>query len=259
MINFTERAVPNVSANFLMREAQSRYHYIKKFIGRTDTVLDMASGTGYGSNIIAEKAALVVGIDISDEALLFAKNNFPKENLGFIKMDVHKTLFQDKAFSVIVGFEMIEHLQKPKVFLKEVDRLLSKNGYFLVSTPNRLTQSKDGEVMSPYHTKEFSPAELETLLRPFFKSVEIVGQSKNDRAGESVDQFMKSQGARQFFVDIDIFSIRKRIPQEVKERVWKRVGGLFGRNAQEKVTEKDFIFSKRNINQSEYLIAICKK
>lgn len=257
-MNFTERAVPGISANFLMQEAMSRYTFAKKHIDSKDRILDMACGTGYGSTIL-NSAEGYIGIDIDVEALRYAQKNYASPLRSFIKMDVNKTIFNDASFNTIVSFEMIEHLNNQLRFLKEVSRILSRKGLFIVSTPNRLIQSPNGTVMSPYHTKEFSPEEFYKLLKTEFRSVILYGQRKNKKAETSVERFMFSQKVRQFFVDIDILDIRKLFSPEIKEVVWKYIGSPFGRKAQENVSSTDFTFTKRNIDSCEYLIAVCKK
>lgn len=258
-LNFTERAVPGVTANFLMEEARARYHFAAKYTDSLSVVCDMACGTGYGSEILGRKVQQVIGLDISDEALEFAQINFSKPNVSFLKMDVAKTMFKDKAFTVITAFEMIEHLTKTSIFLKEVTRILAPRGVFVVSTPNRLTQSPDGAVMSPYHTKEYSPVELQKLLHHHFSSVELFGQKKNHKAEDAVRHFMFSQKVRQFFVDIDILNLRKLLTRSRKEELWSRIGGLFGRHSQNKIGIRDYSISKRSLDSCEYLIAVCRK
>lgn len=255
--NFTERAVPGVTANFLMEEATTRYKFALKYL-KKGNICDMACGTGYGTNILSSKGK-VIGIDISEEALSFALTNYASTDVSFVKSDVYQTIFKDGSFTGITAFEMIEHLRKPKVFLNEVRRLLKEEGVFVVSTPNKLTQSPHGIPMSPYHDKEYSPDELNKLLKQYFKSVTLVGQTKSKFAKEAYSDFLNSQKARQLFVDLDILGFRKLFSKSFKEKIWKKLGGPFGRSSQEKVSSPDFIFSKRNINSCEYILAICQK
>jgi 2-polyprenyl-3-methyl-5-hydroxy-6-metoxy-1,4-benzoquinol methylase len=258
-LNFTERAVPTVTANFLMEEARARYLFASKYVTAADNVCDMACGTGYGSEILGKKGKLVIGIDISDEALEFAIQKFARAHISFVKMDALKTLFKDKTFSVITAFEMIEHLSKPKNFLAEMSRILAPRGVCILSTPNRLIQSPDGNPMSPYHTKEYSPEEFERLLKTAFTKVELFGQRKSERAEHAVNQFMVSQKFRQFFVDIDVLGIRKLFSRSRKERIWKTVGALFGRNTQENVSTQDYAIKNKSLQKAEYIIAVCRK
>lgn len=256
--NVTERMVVGVSANFLEAEAVSRYNFAKKFIRKGDFVLDSATGSGYGAAIISKKASQVIGIDISEEALLLAKD-VRNSNLSFISMDSSKTIFKDKTFDVIIAFEMIEHISNVSSLIDESMRILKKDGMCIISTPNRLVQSPSGKVMSPYHIKEFSPDELTKILSKKFRTVTLYGQHKSDQAVGAVSDFMRSQKVRQFFVDIDVLNIRRLLSRQYKEDIWRVIGGVFGRNSQEKVNTGDFIFSRSRLSTSEYIIAVCKK
>lgn len=259
MTNFTERAVPTITANFLMQEAEARYVFAKKYISAHKTVVDLACGTGYGSQILLKKSNSYIGIDINDEALSYAQKKYSRPNASFLKMDVNDLIFKNQSFESVVAFEMIEHLKRQHTFLKEVSRILKPKGVFIVSTPNRLIQSPNGKLMSPYHTKEYSPEEFERLLKKHFSDVVIFGQRKSKRALLSVNKFMFSQKVRQALVDIDVLRVRKLLDDDTKEFIWKYVGNMVGRKAQEHVTKSDYIMSKNNLDSAEYLIALCKK
>ena len=47
-------------------------------------VLDIASGEGYGSSMLAEKANTVIGVDISQETIKHAKRKYSGKNLKFM-------------------------------------------------------------------------------------------------------------------------------------------------------------------------------
>ena len=47
--------------------------------------------------------------------------------------------FDDDSFDVIFLFGVIEHLNSPKICLQEIRRVLRKNGYLVITTPNLAT------------------------------------------------------------------------------------------------------------------------
>lgn len=259
MMDPSERAIPGVSAHFLMMEAESRYSFAKKHIKKNGRILDVACGTGYGTSILSQKADTIYGIDISFEAIAFARDRYENQNTTFLQADVYDIPFKNDYFDAVVGYEMIEHLENPKLFLQEVSRILDKGGTFIISTPNRLVTSPDGHLMSPYHTQEFDPDELYKLLAKHFKQVEVYGQRGSTKALGAHKDFMKSQTARQSFVDMDFLGFRKFVPRGLKERLWVKMGALFGRETQENLTESDFPILKKDVISAQYLVAICKK
>jgi len=74
------------------------------------------------------------GVDISE-------NGVSEANLLGIKakkldINVEKLPYQDNYFDFILAGEIIEHLFDPDIFLSEVYRVLQKDGYFILTTPN---------------------------------------------------------------------------------------------------------------------------
>ncbi|MFC1711393.1 class I SAM-dependent methyltransferase [Patescibacteria group bacterium] len=75
----------------------------------------------------------VYGVDISQAAINWAK----KENQGvkFVSGDLYKLAFKNNYFDAVVMCDTLEHLKKPELALKEVNRILKKNGIFYSFTP----------------------------------------------------------------------------------------------------------------------------
>ncbi len=49
---------------------------------------------------------------------------------------IEDTKYGDEKFDVVTMTDLIEHILSPKSFLKEVNRVLKKNGVLLLTTPN---------------------------------------------------------------------------------------------------------------------------
>ncbi|HEX6977515.1 MAG TPA: class I SAM-dependent methyltransferase [Patescibacteria group bacterium] len=258
MMDFNERVIPNVSSNYLFKEALARYEFVKRFIKNGMRVIDLGCGTGYGSAVLSELGCEVTGIDIDKEAVDYATKHYGKKT-KFIKGNIKDLRLKNSEFDIACSFEVIEHIDNPKAFLKEVKRIIKKGSYFILSTPNASVVSPHGGVSSPYHTKEFNYRELSSLLKKEFKSVKILGQTKSVKAKKAWGDFLKSQGTRQGFVEKDKFGIRKMVPKSVKEKIWKYLGNFYGRESQEKLETKDFPIKRTNVQKSYYFIAICRK
>lgn len=139
-------------------------------------VLDLACGEGYGSNLLADVAKKVVGLDVDHKTIQNAEKKYNKKNLSFICCDASKLCFDDNFFDIVVSFETIEHLENQELFLKEVKRVLKHNGILILSTPNKKKFSDERNQINPYHIREFYLHEFETLINNEFKNSHILTQ-----------------------------------------------------------------------------------
>ena len=128
-----ERIIPDETAPGIVAIHLKRYDFARRYVqGRR--VLDVACGVGYGSRYLADIAASVVGVDLDPAATSYAKAHYADlENVNFIQGDALKLPFDTHSFEVICSFETIEHVPDAPQFLKEVCRLLTPDGIFIVS------------------------------------------------------------------------------------------------------------------------------
>lgn len=262
MMDFNERMIPNVSAQFLYFEAVARYEFARKFVKNNYKILDAACGTGYGSNILSQKKGVYVdAYDISSEAIAYCKQNYAAPNINFHTGDVTK-LKMKKKYDIITAMEIIEHLDDGVQFAKKIRSILKNGGKFIVSTPNAKIVENSNLPKSPYHEHEFELKEFKQVLRKAgFRKCEIYGQNKNEKAKHAFKKFLDSQDVRQGFVDSDVLGIRKLLAPEFKEFFWKHVAKLFGGKQQYQLNSSDFpikILSSKDLSNSEYFVAVCQ-
>jgi len=130
------------------------------------TVLDVASGSGYGTFLLSKYAKKIYGIDNSSDAIKYSKNNYKNKNLEYELGDAEKMPYKDGSFDVVISFETIEHLKNPEEYLKEVKRVLKKDGIFVVSTPNDDEFTEGNE----FHIHEYKLDELINLISKYFSN-----------------------------------------------------------------------------------------
>lgn len=135
-------------------------------------VLDIASGSGYGTKMLAKNAKKVYGVDISTEAVEYAKKNYNAKNIEYIVGDAASIPLSDGSIDVVVSFETIEHIPQYKKFLQELRRVMKPNGVLIVSTPNDEEYPEGNE----YHVHEFGMDEFKQLMASNFKNIELYYQ-----------------------------------------------------------------------------------
>ena len=93
----------------------------------------------------------------------------------------------DEKFDVLTSFELFEHLYNPGNFLKKVNKLLKKDGYFIMTTLNvqgfdiQLLWEKSKSVSPPHHLNFFNPGSIRCLVeRNNFQVISIKTPGKLD-------------------------------------------------------------------------------
>jgi SAM-dependent methyltransferase len=171
-----ERCVPWADEPQMVAEHLHRYYFAANLV-RGKEVLDLASGEGYGSMILAEAASRVVGVEIDPLAVEHARRRYAAPNLSFVEgsaLDLRSV--PEASFDVVVSFELVEHLSDHERLMSEISRVLRSDGLLIMSTPDRRIYSEASGHVNPHHLRELSEAEFEDLLSRFFPHVAIFGQ-----------------------------------------------------------------------------------
>lgn len=165
LINDYERMVPEFHKDKLIYSEHVTRYLAAKPIVKNKTVLDIASGSGYGSKILAESAKFVYGVDINEVAVNYSQKNYGSNNIKYLVGDGESIPLENASVDVVVTFETIEHIKNYKKFLEEIVRVLKPNGVAIISTPNDLEFSEGNH----FHLHEFEYNELSKLLKQYFK------------------------------------------------------------------------------------------
>ncbi|MDE2963696.1 MAG: methyltransferase domain-containing protein, partial [Acidobacteriota bacterium] len=171
-----ERIVPGKVDADLLNEHLCRYRFAQLLV-EDKAVLDIGSGVGYGSKILAERASSVVAIDLSEEAVRYAKEQYAGDDIEMVVGDGAGLPLANDSVDVVVSFELIEHLHGQQAHLQEVNRALKPNGVAVISTPNRIFYTQESNQANPFHTREFDFREFHAFLKSVFGSVEIYFQN----------------------------------------------------------------------------------
>src|SRR6476646_3809005 len=103
MLEWTgERFLPWINESTIAYEHLHRYAYAAT-LAKNKRVLDLASGEGYGANMLATAAASVVGVDIDDNAVRHAADKYVRDNLQFLSGSITAApIRDDHSFDIIV-------------------------------------------------------------------------------------------------------------------------------------------------------------
>jgi lipopolysaccharide biosynthesis protein/2-polyprenyl-3-methyl-5-hydroxy-6-metoxy-1,4-benzoquinol methylase len=155
-------------------------HYHRYFLAaevtRAKDVLDIASGEGFGSEILSRQAKSVVGVDIAQEAVAHAANCYVRSNLRFLHGSALDIPLPDRSVDVIVSFETIEHLAEHDAMMTELKRVLRTDGCLIISSPNKLVYTDRSNYTNPFHVRELYTADFIRLSSRYFKNTRHYGQ-----------------------------------------------------------------------------------
>ncbi|MFA5010764.1 MAG: class I SAM-dependent methyltransferase [Ignavibacteria bacterium] len=157
---------------------EQRTGLIKKFASLTDDfkLLDIGCGSGLFLKSCKDAGIQGEGIDVSNNALDFARNEF---GLDVYNRTTEDLINEGKKYDLITMWHVLEHILNPIEELRKIKELLSLNGYLMVEVPNlnsikfKLSGNKwKGGNHPLYHRSFFTSKTLgETLIKSGFTDV----------------------------------------------------------------------------------------
>ena len=105
-------------------------------INNDGIILDIGTGPGEIAGYLGKKRKNVIGIDLSDEMISYAKSNYP--GVEFLVQDMTSLNFKNSSIMGITAFYAIVHFEYDRIdtALKEFYRVLKNGGILLVAFHN---------------------------------------------------------------------------------------------------------------------------
>ena len=163
-------------------------------------VLDAACGEGYGSALLAESAASVEAVDISQDTIAHARQRYGHlPGIRFHQSDCTRLPFADNEFDRVVSFETLEHLAEHDQLMAEFKRVLKSDGCLVLSSPDKAVYTDQHGNENEFHVRELYRHELETLIGRYFPASHLLGQKLVFHSAiwslDSVDRVMVDQAS----------------------------------------------------------------
>ena len=169
-----ERTVPGiVEENYWFRRHEAAYLALRRHCVNA-VVLEAGCGEGYGADLLATDARLVVGLDYDVLTAAHVAQVYPR--VRAVRGNLASLPLRQSTVDVVANLQVIEHLWDQAGFLRECFRVLRPGGRLLVTTPNRITFSPGRDTpLNPFHTRELAPSEMDELLHAAGFAVEYLG------------------------------------------------------------------------------------
>ena len=193
--------------------------HIEKNIPKEDTLLEVGCGHGTLAATLIEKGytnMTLVDIDDYREDFLKAQSEFASTDLSMEKLPLN-----DGSIDDVLAIAVLEHLENPFHFVREVSRVMKAGGQFLVTVPHihslrsKLLFATKGDLRG-FHTKNNhiaiqTRAVFNHMFGEYFKLVKTVhsdGYIKIPIIGKSI-RLKQSWPLNQLFAD-KVFYIFER-------------------------------------------------
>lgn len=146
--------------------AGSRYHFIADQIPPGLRILDIACGSGFGSQLLSQNARFVLGVDYLESYIEQARGRFPEnERLQFIPGDAQVFEYNggDACFDLAVSFHTLEHVPDDVKMMASLFRNVRPGGQLIAEVP-LLAQRPLGVPINPYHLREYTEQQFVDLV-----------------------------------------------------------------------------------------------
>ena len=123
-----------------------RVDYIEQQVNGLDgkQIVDIGCGGGILAEALAQRGALVTGIDMAEQSLKVARLHLHESDLEIdYQLSTAEAFAEQNAagFDVVTCLEMLEHVPDPAAIIDAAVRLLKPDGCLILSTLNRNPKS----------------------------------------------------------------------------------------------------------------------
>jgi len=134
-------------------------------------ILDAGCGEGHLIEKVYSKSNknIYYGIDITEVALESAKKRCPYADIQ--KMDITNITKENGFFDIIICSDVLEHVLRYKKAIRELKRVLKKDGKLIITSPNERNWTicriilRRKPIRVPDHFNSFNAKKMESLVK----------------------------------------------------------------------------------------------
>jgi len=153
--------------NNLNFSANLANHYFRE-IKTAKRILDIGCGVGDFGRLKPTADIDVFGVDCDISALKIAENY---EKVELVDLENSNLPYENGFFDAILAKDILEHIYRPWLLVKEMHRVLNINGIAIVNVP----MPKPNIVWDDYtHIRGFTKASLKTLFEDYGFEIEYI-------------------------------------------------------------------------------------
>lgn len=101
------------------------------FVGKDG--LEIGAGIGAVSSLLQDRGIHMTASDVSNEMVVIGKNTL--KDIEYIYLDILNLPKKISTYDLIIGIEVLEHVDNLSTALHSLDKLLNKGGWFIGTTP----------------------------------------------------------------------------------------------------------------------------
>lgn len=136
---------------------------------QSGTILDIGCGCGKQSIVLATNNNKVLGLDIQDWMINYAKENNSNENTTYLCEDFMTYDFKDSQYNIIISQNVFFHIKDKETLLRKIYDLLKIGGsFYFTDLTQHNTEHSDENLAYPvspnYYTKVLNDIGFSNVL-----------------------------------------------------------------------------------------------